>query len=103
MDSEDLLRSFAALTPCEQASEMVTESRDHARRMRQYFRWVVAASSLALVVAIGLFVAGKNGAGLATGVSGVVSSGAALFIKNAANDATTASQKALRLQQKVCA
>ena len=71
--------------------------------MRTYFRWVVAAATIAIVVAIGLIIAGKNGAGIATGVSGVVSSGAAFFIKKAADDATTAAQKALRIQQKVCA
>lgn len=102
MATEAALQVFESLTPCEQAGEMVSEARLHANRMRLYFRWVVAAAAIAIVIAIGLFIAGKNGAGIATGVSGVVSSGAAVFIKNAAEDATTASQKALRIQQKVC-
>lgn len=97
-----VLEAFEAKTPCEQASEMVDEARAHADQLRFYFRLVVGAAAIGIVVAIALFIVGQNGAGVASGVSGVVASGAAVFIKNAVDESVTASQKALRLQAKIC-
>ncbi len=87
---------------CDKAIELVDDARAEFRRFSNLFYIVVAAAAVALVVAIALIVFGQTGSGIATGVSGVVASGAAVFIQSARKTTEQELSRRINSANRIC-
>lgn len=87
---------------CDQAKQLVEDARREFKRFSDAFFAVVVAAAIALVLAIIFLALGKQLTGVVTGVSGVVTSGAAIFIKSARKDAKDELTQRLNAARRIC-
>lgn len=89
-------------TVCDKALSLVEDARREFRRYSNAFFLVVGAAAIALIIAIGFMVSGYTQTAIATGVSGVVTSGAAAFIGNARSTTEKELSKRINSANRIC-